>query len=155
MSNMNDAVGLCVPYSKPNNPYETEFEPASGTVWTYLNPKGVACYSLEFTQAMCAHDEQLAVNGGRIDVEGEMRQVDYYVTCSRTPGVFNLGGEPSLCSCCSSRPATATRSRSTRSSASTSSTRAARASSAPRSPVFSLVQGDALGEASSARSPPT
>ena len=40
MSNMHDAVGLCMPYGTPNSPYETTFEPALSTVWAYLNPKG-------------------------------------------------------------------------------------------------------------------
>jgi DSF synthase len=93
---MHDAVGLCIPCSEPGSPYESAFEPALGTVWTYLNPKGLPCYSLGLLKAMCAHDERLVANGGRIEVEGEMRQVDYYVTCSRTPGVFNLGGDLSL-----------------------------------------------------------
>ena len=47
MSNMRDAVGLCMPYGKANSQYETEFEPASGTVWGYFNPKrGMPCFSL-------------------------------------------------------------------------------------------------------------
>ncbi|HEV3009709.1 MAG TPA: crotonase/enoyl-CoA hydratase family protein [Burkholderiales bacterium] len=96
MSNMNDAVGLCMPYSTPNSAYETAFEPAIGTVWAYLNPKGRPCYSLELLKAMIAHDRQLAENGGRVEFEGEMRKVDYYVTGSRTPGVFNMGGDLSL-----------------------------------------------------------
>jgi DSF synthase len=96
MSNMRDAVGLCLPYSKPNSPYETLFEPALNTVWTYLNPKGRPCYSLELLKAMVAHDKQLAANGGRVEVEGELQKVDYYVTASRTPGVFNLGGDLAL-----------------------------------------------------------
>jgi len=96
MSNMNDAVGLCLPYSKTDSRYETAFEPAINTVWAYLNPKGVPCYSLELLKAMIAHDKQLADNGGRVDFEGEMRKVDYYVTSSRTPGVFNLGGDLAL-----------------------------------------------------------
>lgn len=96
MSNMHDAVGLCIPCSEPNSLYESAFEPAIGTVWTYLNPKGLPCYSPGLLKAMCAHDERLAANGGRIEVDGEMREVDYYVTCSRTPGVFNLGGDLSL-----------------------------------------------------------
>ncbi|MGH8704581.1 MAG: crotonase/enoyl-CoA hydratase family protein [Burkholderiales bacterium] len=96
MSNMHDAVGLCIPCSEPNSPYESEFEPAIGTVWTYLNPKGVPCYSLELLKAMVAHDQRLIANGGRVDVEGEMREVNYYVTCSRSPGVFNLGGDLAL-----------------------------------------------------------
>jgi len=93
---MNDAVGLCMPYSRTNSAYETAFEPAISTVWAYLDPKGLPCYSLELLKAMIAHDQQLADNGGRIDFEGEMRKVDYYVTGSRTPGVFNMGGDLSL-----------------------------------------------------------
>jgi DSF synthase len=96
MSNMYDAMGLCLPYGRANSQYETQFEPATGTVWTYFNPAGVPCYSLGLLKAMRAHDGQLAANGGRVEVEGEMRQVNYYVTCSRTPGVFNLGGDLAL-----------------------------------------------------------
>jgi len=96
MSNMHDAVGLCMPYSKLNSAYQTAFEPAINTVWAHLDPKGVPCYSLELLKAMIAHDRQLADNGGRVDFEGEMRKVDYYVTGSRTPGVFNLGGDLAL-----------------------------------------------------------
>jgi DSF synthase len=96
MSNMKDAVGLCLPYSKPDSPYETAFEPTLGAVWAYLNPKGLPCYSLELLKGMIAHDKQLADNGGRVEVEGEMHDVSYYVTASRTPGVFNLGGDLGL-----------------------------------------------------------
>lgn len=96
MSNMNDAVGLCIPCSEPGSPYESAFEPAIGTLWTYFNPRGVPCYSLELLKAMSAHDERLVANGGRVDIDGQLHEVNYYVTCSRTPGVFNLGGDLSL-----------------------------------------------------------
>jgi DSF synthase len=96
MSNMSDAVGLCLPYGRADSQYETQYEPATGAVWTYLNPKGVACYNLGLLKAMRAHDEELAANGGRVEVEGELRKVSYYVTASRTPGVFNLGGDLAL-----------------------------------------------------------
>jgi DSF synthase len=85
-----------MPYGRADSPYETQFEPAISTVWTYLNPKGRPCYSLELLKAMVAHDKQLAENGGRVEVDGEMQKVDYYVTGSRTPGVFNLGGDLAL-----------------------------------------------------------
>ena len=95
MSNMHDTVGLCVPCSKPGA-YESAFEPALGTLWAYFNPHGVPCYSLELLNAMRAHDQRLIAEGGRVEVFGEMREVNYYVTCSRTPGVFNLGGDLAL-----------------------------------------------------------
>ena len=96
MSNMHDAIGLCVPCSEPGSAYESAFEPAIGTLWTYFNPKGVPCYSLELLKGMLAHDQRLVANRGRVDVGGEMQEVNYYVTCSRTPGVFNLGGDLAL-----------------------------------------------------------
>jgi DSF synthase len=94
--NMHDAMGLCLPYGTTNSEYDTEFEPALGAVWARFNPKGVACYSPALLKAMCAHDAQLAANNGRVEVDGELRDVNYYVTASRTPGVFNLGGDLSL-----------------------------------------------------------
>jgi len=96
MSNMYDAMGLCIPYGRADCEYQTEFEPALGAVWARFNPKGVACYSPGLLKAMCAHDAQLTADGGRVEVDGELRQVNYYVTASRTPGVFNLGGDLAL-----------------------------------------------------------
>lgn len=96
MSNMNDAVGLCVPCTEPGSTYESAFEPSIGALWAYFNPRSLPCYSLDLLKAMHEHDERLVANGGRVSVDGEMREVNYYVTCSRTPGVFNLGGDLSL-----------------------------------------------------------
>jgi DSF synthase len=96
MSNMRDAVGLCMPYGRANSQYETEFEPANATIWGYFRPKGVACYSLGLLKDLYTHDERLAANRGRVEIDGEMRDVSYYVTASRTPKVFNLGGDLAL-----------------------------------------------------------
>ena len=96
MSNMNDVFGLRVPYGKINSQYQTEFEPATGSVWGYFNPKGTACYSLGLLKDIHAHDVQLADNGGRIEFGDGMHPVHYYVTGSRVPRVFNLGGDLAL-----------------------------------------------------------
>jgi DSF synthase len=96
MSNMKDAIGLCVPYGRANSQYETEFEPATGTVWGYFNPRGTACYSLGLLKDILAHDQQLVANGARVDIDGVQQQVNYYVTASRVPKVFNLGGDLAL-----------------------------------------------------------
>ena len=65
MSNMRDAVGLCLPYGKASSQYETEFEPATSTVWGYFNPKdGVPCYSVGLLKDILEHDQQLVRNGG-------------------------------------------------------------------------------------------
>jgi DSF synthase len=97
MSNMHDALGLCIPYGRPDSQYETEFEPASGTLWGYFNPKdGVPCYSLKLLKDILGHDQQLVANGGRVEIEGAMLPVNYYVTASRVRGVFNVGGDLAL-----------------------------------------------------------
>lgn len=96
MSNLKDAVGLCIPYGRSNSQYETEFEPANGTAWGYFNPKGISCYSLGLLKDLYGHDQQLAANRGKVEIDGEMREVNFYVTGSRTPRVFNLGGDLGL-----------------------------------------------------------
>ena len=96
MSNLRDAAGLCVPYGRAQSQYQTEFEPATATAWGYFNPKGVACYSLGLLKDLREHDQQLAERRGRIALEGALHEVHYYVTGSRTPRVFNLGGDLAL-----------------------------------------------------------
>lgn len=96
MSNMHDVVGLRVPYSKAGSQYTTEFEPATGTVWGYFNPKGTPCFSLGLLKDIRNHDSALAVNGGYVDVGGVPSKVRYYVCGSRAPRVFNLGGDLAL-----------------------------------------------------------
>ena len=97
MSNLRDAMGLCIPYGEENSQYETEFEPATGTVWGYFNPKeGAPCYSLGLLKDILAHDQQLVANKGHVDFDGMLHRVNYYVTASRIPGVFNVGGDLAL-----------------------------------------------------------
>ena len=96
MSNLCDAVGLCVPYGKAQTQFQTHFEPASGTIWGYFNPKSTPCFSLGLLKDIRLHDSALAVNGGKVEVDGELRAANFYVCASRTPGVFNLGGDLAL-----------------------------------------------------------
>ena len=96
MSNLMDTVGLCQPYGRTTSQYETEYEPATGTVWGYFKPRGTACYSLGLLKDILAHDQQLVTNGARVEIHGEMYPVHHYVTGSRVPRVFNLGGDLAL-----------------------------------------------------------
>jgi DSF synthase len=96
MSNLRDATGLCIPYGKPKSQYDTEFEPATGTIWGYFNPRGTACFSLGLLKDIRAHDNALAMNAGVVDVGGIMTKAHYYVLGSRVPRVFNLGGDLAL-----------------------------------------------------------
>jgi DSF synthase len=97
MSNMRDATGLCLPYGRADSQYQTEFEPATGTVWGYFKPKdGAPCYSLGLLKDILEHDQRLVENRGKVEVEGELHEVNHYVTASRTPGIFNVGGDLAL-----------------------------------------------------------
>ena len=96
MSNMRDAIGLCVPYGRANSQYETEFEPATSTIWGYFKPRGTACFSLGLLKDIREHDDALAANGGQIDFNGQLTKAKHYVLASRTPKVFNLGGDLAL-----------------------------------------------------------
>ena len=96
MSNMNDAAGLRVPYGKTGCQFDTEFEPASGTIWGYMNPRGTACFNLGLLRDIRTHDNALASNGGQIEIDGQMYKASTYVLASRTPQVFNLGGDLAL-----------------------------------------------------------
>jgi DSF synthase len=96
MSNLSDAVGLCVPYGKVGSQYETEFEPATGTLWGYFNPRGTACFSLSLLKHIRAHDAALAANDGCVELNGVKTKANYYVLGSRTPKIFNLGGDLAL-----------------------------------------------------------
>jgi len=96
MSNMRDALGLRLPYGKTGSQYVTEFDPATRTVWGYFQPKGTACFSLGLLKDIRRHDEALAANGGKVEIGGEMCKANHYVLASRTPRVFNLGGDLAL-----------------------------------------------------------
>src|SRR4051794_23008587 len=96
MSNLRDASGLRLPYGRPRSQYQTEFEPATGTIWGYFNPRGTACFSLGLLKDIREHDAALAASGGRLQIGAESFQASHYVLASRTPGVFNLGGDLAL-----------------------------------------------------------
>ena len=96
MSNMNDAAGLRAPYGRSHSQYQTEFEPATGTIWGYFNPRGTACFSIGLLKDIREHDQTLAQNHGAIEFEGELRPVNFYVCGSRAPRIFNLGGDLAL-----------------------------------------------------------
>jgi DSF synthase len=97
MSNLRDTVGLCIPYGKANSQYETEYEPATGTLWGYFNPRdGAPCFSLGLLKDIAAHEEAFAASRGRLELEGQSFDVSHYVVASRTPGIFNMGGDLAL-----------------------------------------------------------
>jgi len=97
VSNLRDTVGLCIPYGRADSQYETEFEPATATLWGYFNPNQDApCFSLGLLKDIASHDEAFARDGGHVEIEGRGYQANHYVLASRTPRVFNMGGDLAL-----------------------------------------------------------
>ena len=94
MSNLKDAVGLCVPYGSFSQ-FEPEFEPAIGTIWGYMHPKGTPCFNPTLLKDIRNHDAELEANGGRIQVNDAWHDVRYYIAASRAHA-FNLGGDLAL-----------------------------------------------------------
>lgn len=96
MSSVIDAGFTRARYGKPKSQFETEFEPSSGTIWGYFNPVGTACFSLGMLKDIRNHDSALETNAGHVMFDEAMHKANYYVLGSRTPRVFNLGGDLAL-----------------------------------------------------------
>lgn len=96
MSQITDASHMRIAYGRAKTQYETEFDPESGTLWGWFNPRGTACFSLGLLSDIRAHDAQLQAQVGEITANGQQHRVRYYVCGSRTPRVFNLGGDLAL-----------------------------------------------------------
>ena len=100
MSNMRDAAFLDPvvrsTYGKTNSQFDTEFDPTTGTIWGYFNPRGTPCFSLGLLKDIRVHDNLLETNAGHVNFQGAMHAANYYVCGSRVPKVFNLGGDLAL-----------------------------------------------------------
>jgi DSF synthase len=95
MSDMCDVTGLrgtCRTYAE----VEYEYEPATGTIWGYMNQRGNPCFNLGLLKDLRAFGGDLTANSGHVEFEGAMHKAHYYVAASRVPGVFNLGGDLAL-----------------------------------------------------------
>jgi DSF synthase len=95
MSDMRDAVGLRAGW-KDFTETQYEFEPATGTLWGYMNQRGNPCFNLGLLKEIRNVGNELTANSGHIDFDGAMHKVHTYVAASRVPRVFNLGGDLSL-----------------------------------------------------------
>jgi DSF synthase len=95
MSDMSDATGFrgpCKAYSE----VQYEYEPATGSIWGYMNQRGNPCFNLGLLKDLRAFGGELTANSGHIEFEGAMHKVHYYVAGSRVPRIYNLGGDLAL-----------------------------------------------------------
>lgn len=72
---------------------EVRFDPELSIAWTYMKPSGAPCFNLGLLTDLRNHDHQLEMSGGYVPYEGTMCQAHYHVLASRTPGIYNLGGD--------------------------------------------------------------
>jgi DSF synthase len=96
VNQMTDVIYLRSPYGVRGTEYEVEFDPGRGIIWAFLNPRGTPCFSKSLLHAIRQHDELLEQNGGKVFHDGSLHDARYYVMGSRTPGVFNMGGDLAL-----------------------------------------------------------
>jgi DSF synthase len=94
--NQTEAAQLRLPYGRASSQYEAEFDPVTGTIWGFFNPRGTPCFNLGLLADIRAHDSELQANNGHVLYQGAMHKVHYYVAASRTRGIYNLGGDLSL-----------------------------------------------------------
>jgi DSF synthase len=95
MSDMQDVKGLrgpCKTYAE----VQYEYEPATGTVWGWMNQRGNPCFNLSLLKDLRAFGSDLTANSGHVEFEGGMQKAHYYVAGSRVPRVYNLGGDLAL-----------------------------------------------------------
>ena len=95
MSDMRDATGLrglCKSYAE----VQYEYEPATGTVWGWMNQRGNPCFNLGLLKDLRSFGGELTANSGHVEFEGAMHKAHYYVAGSKVPRVYNLGGDLAL-----------------------------------------------------------
>jgi DSF synthase len=95
MSDMRDATGLrgpCKTYAE----VQYEFEPATGTIWGWMNQRGNPCFNLGLLKDLRSFGSDLTANSGHVEFAGAMQKAHYYVAGSKVPRVYNLGGDLAL-----------------------------------------------------------
>ncbi len=71
----------------------TRFDPDSGTLWYYMNPKPRPCMMQEMVREIRELQRHIKDQGGTVEHEGQSRPVRFMVYASAYPDVFNLGGD--------------------------------------------------------------
>jgi len=96
--NLSEIINLELPrkFSPLHSQFEIEFDPDSKTIWSWLNPLGIPCFTPALLSGIRAHDSMLEANNGFITHDGALHKANYYVVGSRVAGIFNFGGDLAL-----------------------------------------------------------
>ncbi|MBI4937144.1 MAG: crotonase/enoyl-CoA hydratase family protein [Nitrosomonadales bacterium] len=72
------------------------FDPEYGITWAQMHPVGTPCFNQDLLAELIHYNRSVKNSGGKIFASGKLNPVRYAVVCSKTPGVFNLGGDIAL-----------------------------------------------------------
>ena len=72
----------------------TRFDARHGVLWCIIDPKGRPCFSIELLEELRAMEIGLERHAGNL--RPEELPLRYFVFASRTPGVYNYGGDLEL-----------------------------------------------------------
>ena len=76
---------------------DTRFDRELGIYWAYMNPKPRSYFNPQLLAELSNYVDTIENGAGSmVDARGERGDVRYTVIASKTPGVFNLGGDLAL-----------------------------------------------------------
>lgn len=80
----------------PYNQVEVDYDTQQKALWYYLSPQARPCFDLEMLAELRHLQEKIVgINDADVDTPNDP-PIRYMVLASRTPGVFNLGGDLQL-----------------------------------------------------------
>lgn len=72
---------------------EWEYDPSTFSLWLWMDIRPRPCYTIEMIYETNAAEYMLINGNGKVEIEGKKLPIWHYVIASRTPGIFNLGGD--------------------------------------------------------------
>lgn len=102
MNAMTEQKNFWIPMSfdiepaQPLRQIEIEYDAELKALWTFMKPTGAPCFNIGMLNEIRASDRLFEANQGKINIDGAMRPVEFHIGASRTPGVFNYGGDLAL-----------------------------------------------------------
>ena len=82
-----------IPTARAYSQLQLEFHREIQTLFSWMDPSPRPCFNSDLLDEIRRSEQLLEVNEGYINDKGSEEQVTYVVFASRTPGVFNLGGD--------------------------------------------------------------
>jgi DSF synthase len=75
---------------------QTRFDREYGVYWAHMNARPRPCFSLELLSELRMYLDAIIDSHSQAQATGHKHAVKYGVLASKTPGIFNLGGDLSL-----------------------------------------------------------